>query len=65
MIRRITLDSVADGTQENIAVGDEVSVSYTIGDHYSALWTITVVFGIWNGLPRIKSVETKDNWSDR
>ena len=44
---------------------DEVIVELRCGRHYSALWSLFITLDQWNGVPRIKYVETKDDWSDR
>jgi len=44
---------------------EEVTIEFRYGQHYSALWSLSITVDVWNGLPRIKRIETLDNWSDR
>ena len=67
MISRLIIKSTTDELPEEttLQVGDEVVVEYTVGEHYSGLWSLKITLDVWNGLPRIKHVGTLDNWSDR
>jgi hypothetical protein len=53
------------GEYFNFDTDEEVELLVVSGKHYSALWSLRITIDEWNGLPRIKDIETRDGYSDR